>query len=152
MIILASGNATILEKWSNALCGSHQISTASNFDALNKMLADTGTVCVALDRKLPGRKLIEAVQDIRKANPATKIVLLNDPAQPQSDQEDLAFLKAGVRGFCSTAMEPNMICKVLDAVEQGQIWIQRRLVPSLLNELSRHGMGTVDVSPNALNY
>lgn len=152
MIILASSNAAILDKWNNALRGSHQTSTASNFDSLNKTLADSGPACVVLDRDLPGRKLTETVQAIRKANPATKIVLLNDPALPHSDQEALAFLKAGVRGFCSTTMEPDMICKVLDAVEQGQIWIQRRLIPSLINELSRHGPGTVDVSPGALSY
>lgn len=152
MIILASSNVTILDKWSNALRGSHQISTASNFDALNKILADSGPACVALDRNLPGSKLIETVQSIRRTSPETKIVLLNDPALPQSDQEELAFLKAGVRGFCSTGMEPNMICKVLDAVEQGQIWVRRRLIPAIINELSKHGQGTVDVSPNALNY
>lgn len=152
MIILASSNVTVLDKWSNALRGPHQISTASNFDALNKMLMESGPACVVLDRNLSDSKLMATVQSIRKTNSAAKIVLLNEPVQPHSDQEDLAFLKAGVRGFCSTAMEPDMIRKVLDAVEQGQIWIQRRLIPSLINELSRHGAGAVDVSPHALNY
>lgn len=152
MIILASSNLTILDKWSKALRGSHQIATASNFDDLNKILADTDPACVVLDRGLSGSKLMATVKKIRKTKPAAKILLLNDPALPHSDQEELGFLKAGVRGFCSMAMEPDMIRKVLDAVEQGQIWIQRRLIPSLINELSRHGPGAVDVSPNALNY
>lgn len=151
MIILASNNLSILGAWGNALRDSQQISIASSFDDLTKNLAAMGPACVALDRKLPPGKLIKAVQQSRKINPQVKIVLLSDPAQPQSDVEDLAFLKAGVRGFCRTDMDADKIRKVLVAVEQGQIWIQRRLVPLLIKELSKQAKGAINVSPRAVN-
>lgn len=151
MIILAGGNSDILGTWGDALRDSRQVSTASGFEELERMLADGAAVCVAIERCQPHAELIEAVRRLHKLNPLAKIVLLSDPARPCSDQEDLAFLKAGVCGFCRTDMDGDMIRKVLDAVDHGQLWVQRRLIPLLIQELSRQAKGAIDVAPRALD-
>lgn len=151
MVILASHNNHILDAWGDALREVRTISIASTYDALKAMLANVGPACVALDRKLPPGKLIEAVRHARELNPRARIVLLSEPDRRHSDKEDLTFLKAGVCGFCRTDMDADMIRKVLTAVEQGQVWVQRRLVPALIKELSKQAKGAIDVSPKGRN-
>lgn len=151
MIILASGNITTLDTWNNALRDSKKILVATNFDTLTKMLPNTAQVCVVLDRNIFPGKPIKAVQQIHKLNSQARIVLVSSPEYPRSDQEDLALLKAGIRGFCLTDMDSRMISKVLDAVEQGQIWIQRRLIPPLISELSKQAKGAINIHPKTPN-
>lgn len=146
MVILASSNQNILDTWNSALSDSCQIFMASSLNELNGNLENLNPVSVVFDRKLAGNGLTESIQQIRKANSQTKIVLLSDPGHQHSDVEELTLLKAGVRGFCSTDMDSNMIRKVLDAVEKGQVWVRRSFIPTLIEELSKQAKGAIDVS------
>ncbi len=151
MIILASSNQDILDIWNAALSGSFQISMASSLNDLNGRLVISNPVNVVFDRKLAGNELTASIQEIRKANSQAKIVLLSAPGHPPSDREELTLLKAGVRGFCSTEMDAEMIRKVLDAVEKGQFWVRRSLIPILIEELSKQAKGAIDVSSPPLH-
>lgn len=144
MIILASDNIDTLTTWGMVLRNSYQISVAASLDELLKKLGNIPVDCVAFDRKLATGELLEAIKRIRKASGDTRIVLLNAPGYQHSDQEDLGLLKAGIRGFCTTDMEPTLILKVLDAVTQGQVWVRSSFVPILIDELSKQSRVAVD--------
>ncbi len=117
---------------------------------LKSKLSGASPDCVAFDRNLAPDELVDAIKQIRKANAETKIVLLTDQGYQHSDQEDLALLRAGIRGFCSTDMTPEMIHKVLDAVDQGQVWVRSSFIPILIEELSKQAKHNINVSPGAL--
>lgn len=150
MILLASDNIDILSTWGAVLRSSHQISIAASLGELKNKLADTSPTCVAFDRNLTPEDLVETIKQIRKANSETKIVLLTEPGHQHSDQEILTLLKAGIRGFCSTDMNSDLIHKVLDAVDQGQVWVRSSFIPTLIEELSKQAKRNINVSPNAL--
>lgn len=150
MIILASDNIDILSTWGMVLRGKHQISVAASMGELKSKLSGASPDCVAFDRNLAPDELVDAIKQIRKANAETKIVLLTDQGYQHSDQEDLALLRAGIRGFCSTDMTPEMIHKVLDAVDQGQVWVRSSFIPILIEELSKQAKHNINVSPGAL--
>lgn len=147
MIILASDNIDTLTAWGSVLRNAYQISVAASLGELLNKLGATSPDCVAFDRKLATGELVETVKQIRKANTETKIVLLTEPGYPYSDQEDLTLLKAGIRGFCSTDMEPECILKVLDSVNQGQVWVRSSFIPMLIEELSKQARVAIDVPP-----
>jgi DNA-binding NarL/FixJ family response regulator len=150
MIILASDNIDILSAWGDALRGSQPISVAASVeDVLSKLPAST-SVCVVFDRELAQNELIQTMHQIRKVNMQTQIVLLTGPEYLPSDEEDLALLRIGIRGFCCTDMDSEMIRKVLNAVSQGQIWVRRSLIPALIEEFSKQAKGAIEVSPMAL--
>lgn len=137
MILLASDDIDILSTWGVVLRDTHQISIAASLDELMNKLSVTSPVCIAFDRNLAPENLIEVTKQIRKANNETKIVLLIKPGYQYSDQELLTLLKAGIRGFCSTDMDPDLIHKVLDSLEQGQVWVRSSFIPTLIEELSK---------------
>ncbi len=148
MIILASDNIDILSTWGAVLRGMHKISVAASLDELKNKLSGASADCVAFDRNIAPNELIEAIKQIRKTNAETKVVLLTDQGYQHSDQEDLALLRAGVRGFCSTDMSPEMIHKVLDAVDQGQVWVRSSFLPTLIEELSKQAKHNMNASPD----
>lgn len=150
MIILASDNKNTLSTWGDALRGSQPISVAASVEDLLLKLSALTPECVVFDRELASNELIQTMQQIRKNNSQTKIVLLTNAEYLPSNQEDIALLGVGVRGFCCTDMDNNMIRKVLDAVAQGQIWIRRGLIPAMIEEFSKQAKGAIDVSPMAL--
>lgn len=150
MIILASDNIDVLGTWGAVLRGKHQISVAASLDELKNKLANTSPDCVAFDRNLAAGELVDAIKQVRKVNATAKMVLLTDQGYQHSDQEDLALLRAGIRGFCSTDMDGEMIHKVLDAVNQGQIWVRSSFIPSLIEELSRQAKFNITVASDAL--
>ena len=150
MIILASGNTNILSTWGNALRGLQPISEAASEKDLFLKLPVLFPKCVVFDRELASCELAQTMQQIKRNNSDTKIVLLTKPEYPSSDQEDIALLGMGVRGFCCTDMDRKMIRKVLDAVAQGQIWVRRSLIPAMIEKFSIQAKGAIEVSPMAL--
>jgi len=53
-----------------------------------------------------------------------------------SSEEELAILKAGARGYCSQTISSELLRKAVERVQQGEIWVTRRLIPSLIEEIS----------------
>lgn len=144
MIILASDNIDILTAWGTALRNAYPISIAASVEELLRKLTETSPDCVLLDRNIAPEEFQETIKQIRKANAETRILLLTSPGHPNSDQEDLNLLKAGIRGFCTTDMDSVQILKVMAAVNQGQIWIRNNLIPLLIEELSKQSKVAID--------
>lgn len=150
MIILASDNIDILSTWGSILRNTHKISIAASLDELKNKLSGTSVDCVALDRNLVPNELLGAVKQIRKVNAEAKIVLLSNPGYQHSDQEDMALLRAGIRGFCSTDMAPETIHKALDALDQGQVWVRSSFLPTLIEALSKQTKHNINESTETL--
>ena len=85
-----------------------------------------------LDLDLQGLDTPKAIAHVRNLNPATIIVVLSGPI---SEETELDLFKAGVRGYCRNDIDPQLLKRVVVAVELGELWIRRSLVPRLLDEL-----------------
>lgn len=144
MIILASDNIDILTTWGTVLRNAYPISIAASIEELLRKLMESSPDCILFDRNIATGELQETIKQIHKANAETRILLLTSPGHPNSDQEDLNLLKAGIRGFCATDMDSGQILKVMTAVNQGQIWIRNNLIPLLIEELSKQSKVTID--------
>jgi len=151
VIILASDNIDILSTWGAVLRDTHKILVAASLDELKSKLSSTSPDCVAFDRNLASNGLIESIKQIRKTNAEAKVVLLTDEGYQHSDQEELALLRAGVRGFCSSDMSSEIIHKVLDAVNQGQVWVRNSFLPTLIEELSKQAKQNINVPPDTVS-
>lgn len=149
MILLASDNIDILGKWGAMLRNSHQISVAASLDELKNKLAHSSPDCVAFDHALAPENLLEAVKQIHRANRQAKIVLLTEPGLQHSDQEILTLLKAGIRGFCTYDTNADIISKVMDALEQGQVWVRSSFIPILIEELSKRTKHNINSTQSA---
>ena len=54
-----------------------------------------------------------------------------------SEEMEWELLKAGVRGCCRSDSDPKFIRQVVEAVQQGELWIRRTLTCRLIDELGK---------------
>src|SRR4029450_10536512 len=132
VIIIASPYHEVGFCWERALRGFGAIQLCTQADALRAGMLRERPQSVLLDLDLPGLGTPKAVTQFRNLNPATAIVALSDPI---SDTEELALFKAGVRGYCRRDIDPELLKRVVVAVQMGELWIRRSLMPRLLEEL-----------------
>jgi two-component system NarL family response regulator len=76
---------------------------------------------------------MKGVAALRTLRPATKIIVL---ASRPDEKVGLTALKMGAQGYCDRAITPALLGKALDAVQNGEIWVGRKLTSHLLDELS----------------
>jgi DNA-binding NarL/FixJ family response regulator len=132
MILIASSSSDMLARWEQGLQGSNVILTVRRLDSLREGLLRVVPQVLLLDFDLPGLDGPKGVAGLRKANPATKIIALTGVV---SDEMELALFKAGVRGCCRSDIDPQLLKRVVAAVQQGELWIRRSITPRLLDEL-----------------
>jgi two-component system, NarL family, nitrate/nitrite response regulator NarL len=88
----------------------------------------------------PGLGGTPGVRKVRQLSPATKIIVLS---RSVNEQEELQVLRLGVRGYCGP-METDALFKMIDKVQQGEVWAARRTIGALLEEF--YGAG--DIPPS----
>lgn len=54
-----------------------------------------------------------------------------------SEDMEWEMLKAGVRGCCRSSSDPKFLRQVVEAVQQGELWIRRTLTCRLIDELGK---------------
>ena len=47
----------------------------------------------------------------------------------------MALFKAGVQGCCKSDVDPQLLKRIVVAVQQGELWIRRSITPRLLDKL-----------------
>jgi two-component system NarL family response regulator len=131
VILIASSSAESLARWTLGLRGLGAVLAVSQLDALQQGLIRIGPRVLLLDMDLPGVNGAAGVASLRKRNPATGIVALS---RTVSDETELALFKSGVRGCCRSDIDPQLLGRVVVAIQQGELWIRRSLTHRLLDE------------------
>jgi len=133
LVLIASRVAGLRERWREAIQGLVATDEVAEWRALERSLANREPRAVLLDLHLPELGGIGGVAVIQRMQPATKIVLLT--ARPD-ELECIAALKAGAWGYCDRNIDPPLLVRALDVVQKGEIWVGRKLVSRLLEELT----------------
>jgi len=133
MILIASALAEVLGNWEQALEGVGVVLGVRQFDSLKQGLTRVIPTVVLLDMELPGLQGARGVASLTRANPVTKVIAFSQVA---SDESELALFKVGVRGCVRRDCEPQVVRRIVVAVEQGELWIRRAITPRLFDELS----------------
>ena len=70
------------------------------------------------------------IRKLRRLSPSTRIIVVSDAA---NDREELDVLRLGAKGYCDTN-DANVLLKMIEKVQQGEIWAGRKTIGSLLEE------------------
>ena len=132
MILIASSCPDTLARCEQGLQGFAAVLTVRQPESLRECLVHLAPQILLLDLGLPGFDGPKGVAALRKANPTTKIIALTGSL---SDEAELALFKTGVRGCCRSDIDPQLLKRVVVAIEQGELWIRRSITPRLLDEL-----------------
>jgi two-component system NarL family response regulator len=132
MILIASALPEVVGSWERALEGMAVVLGVRQFDSLKQGVTRLAPTLLLLDLELPGLDGARGVAAVRRASPATKIIVFSRTA---SDDVEIAVFKLGVRGCARRDIEPQLLKRIVAAVEQGELWIRRSITPRLLDDL-----------------
>jgi two-component system NarL family response regulator len=132
MILLASAARDVLSNWERALQGMAGILAVRQFDSLKEGMARVAPRILVLDLELPGLDGARGVAALRRASPGTRITVLSAVV---SDELEIALFKLGVRGCARRDTDPQLLKRIVLAIEQGEMWIRRAIMPRLVDEL-----------------
>ena len=132
MILLASSSQENISRWEQAVGGLAPVFCATNLDSVRGELGRIKPPILLLDYDLLKLDGPNGISGLMKLNPGTKVIILSPPL---SDEIEWNLFKTGIRGCCRSDIEPDQLKSVVEAVQQGELWIRRALSQHLLNDL-----------------
>ncbi len=132
MIVCASPSPDALSRWEGVLHAFDALRMLDQADAVRTTLLCERPQILLLDLDLPGIDNPKSVAHLRSLSPATSIVVLS---RPISEEVELELFRIGVRGYCPHDIDPQVLKRVILAVQLGELWIRRSLMSRLLSEL-----------------
>ena len=139
-IILASSNKDRLASWKRGL--SDFVSTSyiidrlivDRLDTLKDDVARIKPQVLLLDFDLLGLEGSNSVASLRRLCVEAKTIILSGAISEDMEWE---LLKAGIRGCCPNDAKPEFLKQVVEAVQDGELWIRRTLTCRLIDELGK---------------
>ena len=133
LVVIASAMAGLRKRWRQALHGPYTTLEVTDRAQLDRSLSNRTPLAVILDLSLPQLGGVGAVADIGRLRPGVKVVVVT--GRPD-EREGIAALKAGARGYCDREIDGILLRKAVAVVQEGEIWVGRKLIPHLLEELT----------------
>ena len=131
-VLLASSISSVRKAWRAGVQGLAAVEVTDH-GQLACSLTPRAPAVLLLDLDLPNLGGMEGVPGLRALLPETRILVL---AGHPDEKEGLAALKIGVQGYCDRAITPPLVAKAVEAVQNGEVWVGRKLTSHLLEELS----------------
>ena len=131
MLLLASPSHDRLHDWEQALQGFGSVLAIDQADGVRTRLLNQRAQILVLDLALPGLGTPKAIAHLRNLGPGTDIVILGEPL---ADEMEMEFFKVGVRGYCRLDINPQLLKRVVAAIQLGELWVRRSLMSRLLDQ------------------
>ncbi len=131
-LIMASAQAEGRRRWIHRLQETFAVCEVIEARALQQVMANLKPDILVVDLTLPGLRRVRGLHDIRRLSPSTRTLALTDAP---AEAEGIFALKAGAKAYCARTIDPEQLKKAVAAVQKGEIWAPRKLVPGLVAEL-----------------
>ena len=143
IVLIATSSKTIRKRWRRALARSYPVHEIGDQTGLNQALAQYKPVVLLLDSDVIHHRGIRQVRNLLQANPQARIIFCTDQVR---DTEAIAVLKAGVSGYCSKKIAGTSLTRAIAAVNNGELWVERRLISLFIRSIIGSGSGGSEVT------
>src|SRR5262245_12043247 len=134
VVVVASPAAGLRRRFRQILQRGYEVHEVAQRQDLEQKLLNRSPAVLLLDLALPGLNGPSGIGAIHKLRALTKVIGLTGGAD---EREGIALLKAGARGYCDRDIDAALLEKATEVVLRGEIWVGRKLIPYLLEELTR---------------
>ncbi len=142
MILLASEDASLMDRWAVAVGGRGTLIRRVRLLAeAEGALAGRRPAVMLLDLSLGELSGAFGIAGLLGFSPETRIIAMSH--QP-NDDEGIAALRAGARGYCNAYIDPRLLAKAVGTVQNGEAWVGRRLTDRLVALVGQHAPAQVD--------
>lgn len=132
VVLIASHSTPLRNRWRQGLQRRFAVSEATRWAGLKDRITHLKPAVVLLDVSLPGRGKLSRIATIVQLVPQIKIILLSQSPQ---DREGLSALRWGARGYCHEIQAAPLMRRIIEKVRSGEVWIARKLVTMILEEV-----------------
>lgn len=139
MNFLVSGNHEVVMQFQTPLKERGELMWVVTFAELLARAATSVAGVAVIDVTTPGFDGDAGLKQLKKLNPALKMLLAGARMPPQ---KELAALASGAMGCCSPELGEEQVRRILTIVEEGGVWISNAALPQLLQRL-RNRSGAV---------
>ena len=133
LVMIASAVAGLRQRCRQALSNGYSIQESADRGDLERGIVGHRPAAVLLDITLPGLGGASGIASVQKLRAAARIIVLTEVPD---EREGIAILKAGARGYCHRDIDIALLEKATHVVLKGEIWVGRKLIPHLLEELT----------------
>ena len=132
LVLIATPTAELRWHWSQGLGLRYAFHEVAERHELEHYMETLRPALLLLDLALCRTGTTE-IADILEVSPSTKtLVLTGNPVEA----EGIAALKAGARGYCRRDISHALLRKAVEMIQEGQVWMERTILPHLLEELT----------------
>jgi two-component system NarL family response regulator len=131
MILIASACPETLVRLKPGLQDFSAVLSVAEGDSLKVCISRLKPRMLLVDLDLPGLNGVRGIAALRKSDPAPRIIAL---CPALSDEAELGLFQAGVSGCCRIDTDAQHLKRIVMAVDRGELWMRRALVPRLLDE------------------
>ncbi len=144
-VILCSHSPSMHQIWYTAMQECFSVERVSNLKALREKLKRYREVILILDLLLPELHARQHIEDIHSSFPATRTLAVCDR---EDNKEIAALFCAGIKGYCHKNLTPQLLRKAVQKVRDGETWLERRHVCTILSEIAQRNVGTSEQPSN----
>lgn len=134
-ILLASRDTELIGRCRRAVSAEHPLAVVDSVANLLHRTRSGLPAVILLDADMLDTPLDRQVSEIVAAASGTRVIVMT-PAF--NEDEEIALLKAGVKGCCRRGIDAESLEQVLNVTYGGGVWVTRSLLPRLVTELRRY--------------
>jgi len=135
LIVIASADHNLGTKWLRTLQKQFAVHVVTDGRLLENAILTLKPAILILDHSLlpllPGSGGLS--ERMRRLTDATKTIIISSHI---NEKEGVSLLKAGARVYCTADQSPQIISKAVNAVLSGEVWVGRKVIQLLLDELA----------------
>ncbi|HTP05658.1 MAG TPA: response regulator transcription factor [Nitrospirota bacterium] len=128
-VIIVDNDSGQIETLSSAIKNHENIeivSVVSTRETAIKLLTHEPDIMLLNPQVLKQRTLSRFIHSVQQKSPRTRIVHVLNSTPP--DENAIADIKAGIRGYIKITDVPAIIAKAIQSVHEGGIWAERRIL------------------------
>jgi DNA-binding NarL/FixJ family response regulator len=132
MFVCASADPDALDRWRAAFDADAALVEVRNVEALPTCVTQLRAEVVLFDTRLARTAAPRLVDQLLERRRDARILAFADDT---CDDFELSLFLAGARGVCATSSAPDLVRQAVQAVQRGELWIRRGLMPKLVDSL-----------------
>jgi len=133
VVLIATRNQSLRTRWRADLEPLFVVQVVSSLSVLHRAINRTNPSVLLLDLDLLDGAAAKGIEALIRISPSTKILAFS---RLSKEKEASTVLKAGAKGYCDIHMDLMLLRKAVQMVQKGEVWIERRIVAFILNELA----------------
>jgi DNA-binding NarL/FixJ family response regulator len=134
-ILLVTRDAELATRARRALSAEHPLEVVESIGALMSRMKQPGSTAILVDGALLDSPIERQTADIVAAAGDSRVIVMTASF---NEEEEIALLKAGVKGCCRRGIDSESLEQVLNVTHGGGVWVTRSLLPRLVTELRRY--------------